>query len=153
MLMRVTMTQAAMSKLDEVVERSGDYLRVLRTPSEELIEQVRGGLPFSVLESLRERLGVSFSEVAGLVRIPERTLARRRHSGRLSTEESERVLRIERLFALAVEMLRDPGRACVWLKTSKVALGGQTPLVYADTEVGAREVENLIGRIRHGVFS
>jgi uncharacterized protein (DUF2384 family) len=32
-------------------------------------------------------------------------------------------------------------------------LGGKTPLEYADTEPGAREVEDLLGRLEHGVFS
>lgn len=131
----------------------GDYERVLRTPSAQLVEQVRAGLPFRELDVLRKRLGVSVREVAGLVSIPERTLARRRQRGRLDPAESERVLRFERLFALAVEMLRNGERARAWLAAPKAALGGQTPLQYANTEIGAREVEHLIGRIRHGVFA
>ena len=33
------------------------------------------------------------------------------------------------------------------------ALGGATPLDFAKTEPGAREVENVLGRLEHGVFS
>ena len=40
-----------------------------------------------------------------------------------------------------------------WLNTPNKALKNQTPLVYSGTESGAREIENLIGRIEHGVFS
>ncbi len=71
----------------------------------------------------------------------------------LEPVESERMLRIERFLALAIEMLRDVARARGWPKSPKTALAGQRPLDYADTEVGAREVEQLIGRLRHGVFS
>jgi putative toxin-antitoxin system antitoxin component (TIGR02293 family) len=130
-----------------------DDLGVLQMPTERLVERVRAGFPFSELEALRVRLGMTLQEAAGLAGIPGRTLARRRQAGRLDPGESERVLRIERLFALATQMLRDGDRARDWLKSPKAALAGQTPLNYADTEVGAREVEHLIGRLRHGVFS
>ena len=40
-----------------------------------------------------------------------------------------------------------------WLNSPQVGLGGATPLEYAETEVGAREVEDLLGRIEHGVYS
>ena len=40
-----------------------------------------------------------------------------------------------------------------WLSSPQVGLGGALPLEYAETEVGAREVENLLGRIEYGVYS
>ena len=126
---------------------------VLRTPAAELIAQVRAGLPYAALEALRERLGLPLPDLATVTGIPLRTLARRRQTGRLDRLESERVLRIERLLALATEMLRDGERARDWLRSPKSALAGQSPLEVADTEVGAREVEQLIGRLRHGVFA
>ncbi len=133
--------------------QAADLLKVLQTPAPQLVERVRRGLPFAELEALREPLGMSLQELAAYVGIPSRTLVRRRQAGRLDPAESERVLRIERLLALATEMLRDVARARDWLKSPKTALAGQRPLDYADTEVGAREVEQLIGRLRHGVFS
>ena len=39
-----------------------------------------------------------------------------------------------------------------WLKTENPGTAGEAPLSYADTEFGAREVENLLGRIDHGIF-
>ncbi|MFZ0791348.1 MAG: antitoxin Xre/MbcA/ParS toxin-binding domain-containing protein [Chromatiaceae bacterium] len=138
---------------NKVADPSADILSVLRTPSMQLVGRVRTGLPFAELEALREPLGLSLQELAGIAGIPARTLVRRRQSGRLDPIESERVLRIERLLALATEMLRDRNRARDWLKSPKAALAGQSPLACADTEVGAREVEQLIGRLRHGVFS
>ena len=40
-----------------------------------------------------------------------------------------------------------------WLRAPKLALGGKTPLDLASTETGARQVEDLIGRLEHGVFT
>jgi putative toxin-antitoxin system antitoxin component (TIGR02293 family) len=49
--------------------------------------------------------------------------------------------------------LSDAEAAQQWLKTPARALGFESPLHFAETEAGAREVENLLGRIEHGVFS
>jgi len=43
--------------------------------------------------------------------------------------------------------------AAHWLHTPKRALGGAAPIEYADTEPGVREIQDLIGRLEHGVFS
>ena len=47
--------------------------------------------------------------------------------------------------------IQNPARR--WLSSPQRALGGSTPLSLARTEVGAGLVEDLIGRLEHGVFS
>ena len=120
---------------------------------DEVIGAVKEGLAVERFDELQEQLGVTAKELAAAVQIAERTLHRRRKQGRLSTDESERVLRIARLFDRAVRVLGSADRARTWLKTPLVALGGKTPFEYADTEPGAREVEHVLGRIAYGVFS
>jgi putative toxin-antitoxin system antitoxin component (TIGR02293 family) len=86
--------------------------------------------------------------------IPERTLARRKTAGKLAPDESERLLRIANLFEKCVELFEGDVTAAVnWLTSPKKALNQERPLMYARTEFGAREVEDLIGRLEHGVFS
>ena len=64
------------------------------------------------------------------------------------------MLRASTIFDMAVEMFEGDMRAArKWLETPQPGLGGETPLDFASTEVGAREVENLIGRLEHGVFA
>jgi putative toxin-antitoxin system antitoxin component (TIGR02293 family) len=88
------------------------------------------------------------------VGIPERTLARRRSRGKFTPEESERLLRLGTVFEQAVELFEgDNAAALRWLTAPRKALEGKTPLAYARTELGAREVEDLIGRLEHGVVS
>ena len=62
-------------------------------------------------------------------------------------------MRISNLYDRAIEVLGNQERAEAWFKEPKKALGMKTPLQYAETEIGAREVENLLGRLEHGVFS
>ena len=112
------------------------------------------GAPFSMFMSLSEHMGMPTQELAAVLNIPERTLARRRAAGRLGQDESERLLRVAMVVARAVQLFEgDVGAALTWLKTSHKALSHHTPLDYARFEIGAREVENLIGRLEHGVFS
>jgi putative toxin-antitoxin system antitoxin component (TIGR02293 family) len=120
----------------------------------ELIEQLEAGFPFDALRKFESNSGVEANFLVSILAIPERTLARRRTAGRFAPDESERLLRISIVFEKAVELFDgDVASAVQWLTTSKKALSGETPLKYSRTEPGAREVENLIGRVEHGVFS
>jgi putative toxin-antitoxin system antitoxin component (TIGR02293 family) len=120
----------------------------------ELIEQLEAGFPFQALREFEENSGIAPTVLISVLGIPERTLARRRTAGRLAPEESERLLRISTVFEKAVELFDGDAAAAVqWLTTAKKALGGGTPLQYAKTGPGAREVEDFIGRLEYGVFS
>ena len=124
------------------------------TTTDELIRRIERGFSFKALKTLETLSGVGASSIASAIGIPERTLARRKAAGRLSPEESERLFRISTLFEKAVELFEGDASAAVsWLMAPRSALGNQSPLTYSRTEVGAREVENLIGRLEQGVFS
>ena len=127
-------------------------LSALRT--DDLVSKIERGLPFKTLESLTALSGLPVTLVASVLGIPERTLARRKAAGRLAPDESERLLRVSTVFEHAVELFEgDVAGAVAWLTGPKKWLGHQTPLAYSRTEVGARYVEDLIGRLEHGVFS
>ncbi len=120
----------------------------------ELIEQVERGFSYKTLHTFESKIGIPSLALAGMAGIPERTLARRKAKGKFTPEESERLLRLSTVFELALELCEgDNAAALRWLTAPRKALGGNTPLAYARTEVGAREVENLIGRLEEGVFS
>ena len=132
----------------------GASLGITTVSTGELISQVERGLSFKSLRCLETHSGLPLSIIASIIAIPERTLARRKTSGRLTSGESERLLRVSTVFEKAVELFEgDAPEAVKWLTTSQKALGDHTPIAYARTELGAREVENLIGRLEHGAFS
>ena len=118
-----------------------------------VIERVRGGLPMAEFHLTREMLGLSEDRLAGLLGMSRATLHRRKKTGHLDRAESDRLVRYARLLARAVSALGNQDRARSWLAAPAVAFHGECPLDYADTEVGAREVEALLGRLEHGVFS
>ena len=119
---------------------------------DDLIIKVKKGLPVSSFEKLRKKLGVSDNFLSQIVNIPKRTLTRRKQQGKFNTDESEKVLRIARLYDQALEVFEDQQAAEKWLKEPARGLGEAIPLKYARTELGAREVELLLIRIEHGVF-
>jgi putative toxin-antitoxin system antitoxin component (TIGR02293 family) len=127
-------------------------LRAVRTP-EELKAWIREGLPFSSLETVMERFSLNRDEVSSALDLPPRTLARRKQERRLRPAESDRLFRLARLAAQAVEVLGSEDKASRWLHTPNRALGGEAPLTLLDTDLGARQVEDLLGRIEHGVYS
>lgn len=112
------------------------------------------GFSYQTLIAFETNSGVSLQALAETIGIPERTLARRRAAGRLAPDESERLLRLSSVFEKTVELFEgDVPSAVRWLAAPKRALENQSPLQYTRTEVGAIEVENLIGRLEHSVFS
>lgn len=131
----------------------GRSLGISLRNTEAIIDYLKNGLTISSFERLSDAIEISPRKLAGITNIASRTLARRKKEGKLQLAESERVFRLGTLFDKAVEVLGDRSHARRWIKTPTKALGGKSPLEYADTEIGAREVEDLLGRLEHGVFS
>lgn len=125
-------------------------------PSEEesptkTVSAIREGVPAEALEWLKEKLGLTAEELAGVIHVSRRTMSRRKKEGRLKPDESERALRLIQLYRRAGEVLGGSKEAREWLQEENFALGGETPLEFADTEPGARRVERLLGQIEHGI--
>ncbi len=121
--------------------------------TDDLIEHVKRGLPPSVFDLLRDELDLAAETLAGLAGVSTRTLARRKKRAQpLAPDTSERLIRFARLYEIAADTLGGEEEARHWLKSPNPALAGHTPLDYADTEPGAREVEDLLGRLAYGVF-
>jgi putative toxin-antitoxin system antitoxin component (TIGR02293 family) len=118
-----------------------------------LVSAVREGIPAGRFDALKELLGVSTERLTDVVGISPSTLSRRRKRGRFDKDESERILRVARIALRAAEVLGSPENARKWLTEPARALGGEKPLAFADTEPGAREVERLLIRLEHGVYS
>jgi len=154
------MTHAPHSTLRKAAARSrpfhsrGSSLGITATTPAELIRKLESGFSFHALQNLASLSGLAVSRLASLMGIPERTLARRRSMGKLTADESERLLRLSTVFEQAVELFDgDVAAAVGWLNTPRKALESASPLEYSRTDPGAREVERLIGRLEHGVFS
>ena len=122
--------------------------------SDDLAHLVRKGLPARSVSSLAERLHLANSALSKKLGIPQRTLTRRlSKESSLTPAESDRTVRVARVYAIAVEMIGDEEKAIAWLGTPNRALGGERPLDQLDTDTSARMVEDILGRIAYGVYS
>jgi len=122
-------------------------------PQRELIEALSSGLPAHLARDLAKSFGITLEDMAGLLRMNSRTLQRRLDEGTLDLSESERVWELSRLIHRAAEVLESKEAAVHWFKNPIEVLGWATPLAYARTAVGLRELDNILGRIEHGVYS
>ena len=110
---------------------------------------VRNRLPLSALKGLAQA-GLSEHEIEMFV-IPQRTRRHRAAKNQpLTVEESDRAVRLLRIQTLAEETFGDNEKAHRWLRRPLTELGGEAPLVVAQTEAGARVVETILGKIAWG---
>lgn len=126
----------------------------VRFPPAKLIEVVQAGLPFRELEVLQSCLDMPSEKLAPMLGISKATFHRRKgDAGRLPPAVSDRVVRYARLLGQAFRVFDSLEAAKRWLHAPQVGIGGAVPLSCASTEIGAREVENLLGRIANAVRS
>jgi putative toxin-antitoxin system antitoxin component (TIGR02293 family) len=118
--------------------------------SSELIDAVRAGLPVTAIDTLVGAQRITTAEVDHVI-VPRKTLANRKRIGTLTPEQSDRLLRVVRIIALAEETFQSKDKASTWLRRRTTALNNQKPLDMLDTNEGAHQVEVLLGRIRHGL--
>jgi putative toxin-antitoxin system antitoxin component (TIGR02293 family) len=119
----------------------------------ELSKLVSLGLPASAFKAIAQRLHLTPADLATQVHLAPRTIARRLAAGsRLKPTESQAAVRVGRLVRLAEEVFEDRDAAADWFHRPLAVLGGKTPLELCGDEHGAREVEQVLGRIEHGVF-
>ncbi len=127
-------------------------LREFDTPT--LHKRVERGLAFGTVLRILRLMALPMQALAELLSIPPRTLQRRKVGGRLEPNESDRLLRLSRIYGKAIELFEGDNRAALqWLQSPLTALGGASPLALSKTEPGAQEVERLISRLEYGVFS
>ena len=129
-------------------------LGINATDSATIIRHIQSGFPFSRLARFQKSTQLPWETISRITAIPQRTLSRRQSEGRLTPEESDRIWRAASIFDQAIALFEgDIPAARQWLQTPQPALGGEIPLHFASTSPGAQEVERLILRLEHGVFS
>ena len=117
----------------------------------DLVRLVRRGVPTRAVDHFLRASHLTFNAIEGHV-MARRTFRRRQDAAQpLDPAESDRLVRLVRIVAAAEETFVDSGTALSWLARENRALDGLTPLSLADTDLGARSVETLLGRIGHGI--
>ena len=113
-----------------------------------LAYSVQKGLPVSALDKFAGRVSPEDARRFTYRVVPKPTLERRRKEKQpLSTEESDRLARIAKVFAFALEVFRDDAKVRRFLDSPHPMLDDKPPLEIAlATGLGADAVINLLGR-------
>jgi len=118
----------------------------------DLAKIIENGLPTDRLALLREH-GLKFTELSEIV-ISPRTLKHRKARGeRLSGEETDRLVRVARIVAIANTVFGNPQKALKWLRTESDRMGGRQPMSMLRTDAGGRLVESRLWQIDEGMFA
>jgi putative toxin-antitoxin system antitoxin component (TIGR02293 family) len=149
-----TTPASARKRSREAPSTSAEILGLRARDALALAAKVEEGFPIRSFLRLQNTLNIPSSDLARIVSITSRTLARRKLQGRLEPDESDRLLRVARVYRLALGLFEsDHNAALAWLSRPNRALDGKAPLQLSTTEVGAREVERLVTRLEHGVIT
>jgi putative toxin-antitoxin system antitoxin component (TIGR02293 family) len=140
-----------MKGVAELLEGAG-LLHVDADTALDLALAIQGGLSVEALEEAIDRYGLTTIELEQI--ISRKTLSRRKEKGEaLTVEESNRLARLVRAFAVAEGVLGTLDKAKHWMRQGNRVLRGGTPMSLLTTDQGARLVEQILGRIAYGVFS
>ena len=115
-----------------------------------LIDATRQGLGVKSIDDLIVSGQMTLAELDATV-LPRKTLSHRRKLGVLTAEQSDRLVRVIRVIALAEQTFGSREKAAIWLRRASAALDGDSPLSLLDTGEGIRLVETLLARIDHGL--
>ncbi len=133
--------------------RLGVSQRAIHSAPLLLHEQALAGFDGAVLKTFVERLSVSRATLARLLNTSEKTLERRlARNGRLTTAESNALVRVARVVGVARQLLKTDEAVNAWLAREQPGLAGHVPFELMQTEAGAAEVELLLDRLYHGVL-
>lgn len=141
---------AAAPQLGAVLGGARALGRVPRSESE-LHARIREGLPFAALGAVMEHFEIPQESACRILNLSRRNFPRRRKSNRLAADESDRLCRLARVLAHAQRIFEDQAETAAWLRRPNPALRGETPLACLDTDIGVRQVEEILGRIEHGI--
>jgi len=115
--------------------------------------QIAKGFNASAALNIKKALQLTNSELAKLFGVSEKTTSRWKPSQLLKPVQSDIAYRVARIILMATQVLGDAERAVGWIRTNNQALGGATPLDCLESDIGTRETENVLNRIKYGIYS
>ncbi len=118
----------------------------------DLRRAVEAGLPVAALEKAVAHVAASPAAAAELkYRVVPKTTLYRRAAQRLTAEESERLERLARLTALAEQVWEDQVFAREFLTSTQPQLDGERPIDLLRSDLGTRQVEDLLLKLEYGL--
>jgi putative toxin-antitoxin system antitoxin component (TIGR02293 family) len=119
----------------------------------DLVSMIRKGFSKKSLDAMMVHMDITATDMARIIHTSDRTMRRYTKDTVLNPEQSERLLELARLFAHGLDVFGSRERLRRWMNGPVQSLGGQKPIDLLDTSVGIGLVNDVIGRIEHGIIS
>jgi putative toxin-antitoxin system antitoxin component (TIGR02293 family) len=117
------------------------------------LETVEAGVPTTTMAEFVSASGMQLKDIYEVV-IPARTLKHRKaRKEPLTSDESDKLVRLIRVYDQAVRVLGEKEKALYWLNEPKKRFEGRTPIHMLRTDLGGRMVEEMLGQIYYGMFA
>jgi putative toxin-antitoxin system antitoxin component (TIGR02293 family) len=139
-------------RLIESIFSGGIGRKTIRTPMEKM-GLVREGVDKIELESLKDRAGLDYDDLAAVLPATRATLISKKGKEKFNPSVSDAIVSLVDIYSYGYDIFGDEERFNEWMQRPVQALGGQTPFSLLDNQFGREEVRNLIGRIAYGVYS
>lgn len=121
----------------------------------EIAKIIEKGLSVSTIDKFKEVIDISDVQFSAILGVSTKTIGRFRksRSSKLPVPVGDRLYRIANIYTKAKEVFENNDLAQEWLTTPQIGLNNQIPLDLLITEIGAREVEDLLSRIEYGILT
>ncbi|MGR3810087.1 type II RES/Xre toxin-antitoxin system antitoxin [Jiulongibacter sp. NS-SX5] len=118
-----------------------------------VINTAREGLSMQRVSALASQLSLSLQELGQILHLSLRTLQRYSAEKILDTDASAKALKLATLKIKGENTFGSTEAFNTWLREANPALNNQTPLQMLDTPYGFDLIEQILGRIEHGIFA
>ena len=138
----------------EVNQTTASYSVQIPRGSAEQIARTRRGIPASDVIEVAKMIGMPRDKFYAYVGLPKSTIEKNiSQQNPLSPAHGDRLYRVYRVFARALDVLEDEAATKLWVQQANRSLGGESPLSLLDTEAGYELVMDTLGRIEYGVVA
>lgn len=147
-----------MSELSWIFQHLGGKKAVgipLWKSSLDLHRSIVSGLPVKCLIHFKAHTRLSNTYMCKALGVSEKTFIRWQDdpAKRLDAVSSDRLVRTAKIMGLAEEVLEDADNARAWLSRPQPALGNEIPQEFLRSDIGAKQVEDLLLRMEHGYLA
>jgi putative toxin-antitoxin system antitoxin component (TIGR02293 family) len=119
----------------------------------DLVEVGAKGVKKQQIRRLGEALCLPNTVLASLLAINVRTIQRQPEGKPFDRQVSDRAIKLAKVAVRGIEVFGDAAEFCAWLRAPSMVLGERTPLSLLESIVGIDLVDDVLGRIEHGVYS
>ena len=117
-----------------------------------VIDKSRQGMLRSEVDEVAALAGLADVELARIMNMSVRNLHRLRAEDKLARDASERLLLLTNLLRHGLAVFDDDAQTLAeWLRSPIRELNNQSPLYLLDTTTGFGLVDDVLGRIEHGI--